>query len=286
MRHIFALFIAIAIVFVGIGPSGLAAQTDDDPLGWGEGIAADAATTAAVQSFLEEFTAAVNVGDGSAANLFTLEFLLESHESYEGGVAYFSSGFVSPMTLFDVETVFMYPEGGLSADVMFQGLIFPGAYYTYRYFFIETPHGYAVHHLQRQEPRLAEGMTGVSVDVILSDASLTVSESDVASVDVVFLEVQNTNTQEPLSTGVHVLPDGLTGSDAQAQLAADLYTFDWLGGTPTAPSSERTYAFVVEPGTTYFIQQFADGGDSRFAVLLTGEAFVTTITVGTEEPED
>lgn len=30
--------------------------------------------------------------------------------------------------------------------------------------------------------------------------------------------------------------------------------------------------------------QFADGGDSRFLVLLPGEAFVTTITVGPEEP--
>ena len=284
MGRIFALFVMFALMFIVNAPIGVAAQTDDDPLGWGEGVAADAATTAAVQAFFEDFTAAVNLRDGSAASMLSLDLLTEFYGSYEEGVSYFSGQFVASTNLFGVETVVAYPDGGFSAEVLFQGISFPGAYNTYRYFLIETPFGYAIHHLQVLEPRLAEGITGVSVAMALSDDGLTISETEIPEVDVLFLSVQNTNIQEPLSTGVHVLPDGMTASEAQAQLLDDLASLEWLGGTPTGPDAERTYAFVVEPGITYFIQQFADGGDSRFLVLLSGEEHFGTITVLPEEP--
>lgn len=288
MRRSSALFIVFALIVVGITPSVTAAQSGDDPLGWGEGVAADAATAEGVQTFFEDFTAAVNLGDGSAANVLSLELLTAFYGSYEEGVAYFSGAHPSfnvyPTELFGVDTILVYPSGGVSAEVQFQGIATLGGYFTYKYSLIETDYGYAIHYLEVLEPRLADGMTSAPVNVTISDDGLSLSEAEVAGVDVIVLNIENVSMENVLSTGLYVLPDGVTASDAQAQLAVDISAFEWLGGTPTGPDSESTYAFVVDPGSTYLVQQYADGGDNQFRVLLEGEQYVAIITVAPGEP--
>lgn len=271
--------LASLIVLFAILVSPMPALAQPDKLDHGEGAEVGVFEAARFTGLVQDFFDAVNALDGSAADFLT-QAQVDLYGSYEEAVTYFDQ-YAFPVEHYDSGNVLRYEDGFLSVDVLYSGLSLPAIYRTNRFYVtpVNNHRGYALDHVERLSLRLPEGMVGATVDVTLSDDSLTVSTSEVEAADVLILNMENTSTVNLLSTGVYVLPDGIDILDAQAQLAIDLSTFEWLGGTPTTEGSTRIHAFVVEPGTTYLIQHYAQQADGNLDTPTQGPEATAAITV-------
>lgn len=274
-RRIVSFFFSLVLLFA-VMPSGVSAQSD--PFDHGEGTEAGIVDSVAVEGFMENYFKAINELDGSAAEFLTLEL---AEAFVPDAVTYFDE-YAYQAELYEADNVLQYEDGYFSVEVLSRGESLPARYSARRFYLIsvDNPEGYAIDAAQRlEELRLPEGMSGATVEVIISDDGLSVSDDEVPAADILILDVENTSA-DILSTGIYVLPDGVEPIDAQAQLAIDDSSLAWLGGTPTGSGTTQIHAFVVDAGSTYLLQEFADGGDTQFRELLEGEQYIVTIAVG------
>lgn len=266
------------------------ALTADDPLGIGLGTpVADQATVETVSAFAQAFLEHINAADGSAANYLS-QNMLNQYGGYDAAWAYYAGG-AFPTEFFGVQNVLSYGSGHLSVEVNYSGGSVPGWYNTQRFYVLPVDGGFVLDYVQVLEATVIDGLSNTAIDVMVSDAGITTSAAEVSTSDVLVLNMINTSMTDILSVGVYVLPEGVDPVAAQSQLvmeeqsgipAAQL-SYEWLGGAPvkiaTAEGPEtRRYAFMVQPGTTYLLQQYVLGGDSVYYPM-EGDSYVTMVTV-------
>jgi hypothetical protein len=231
---------------------------------------ADQATTDDVLAFVDEAVERFNAGEGALA--FDANLLQPT---------------TAPIRVDEVRDVRVHEDDTLSVEVSYTGWITERTYYTERWYLSATGDGdvpYLVSAIEPTAPRLPADAATAEVAVVLADDGLTISETEVPAAEFLRYTVENTSDQTSLTTGLYVLPDGLSAAEAQAGLIEDTRegvfdSLEYVGPTPVRQSDSFEFAFDVRPGMTLFIQQFTVDDNFQNAVPLEGEEFATTLTI-------
>lgn len=256
-----AMIFVMLLMFLSTGTLPAAAQPSGNT-SYGEGTAADAATTTSVIAFVENFVERMNANDPSIVNVANetgLGFFLT--DSYNEALSNVESGMFVEIVLYDIVDVLIHDEGVVSVQVYFSGYVWgwQTTLQTERWYLIPDDAGSFILSDYSFEPLVSipDSLTTSTVTLTISNDGLELDTAEVASADVIVLEVTNPEANW-VSTGIFALPEGTTVADVQARLEADPFNGEgWVGKTPIASGPvEQTFAFIMEPGT-YIIQQFA-----------------------------
>lgn len=293
MKRILAL--VVLGVFTLVGPVGVSAQQGDDN-GHGKGQKADTATFEAAEGFIASFVALMNARDPAVVNLvapgdnganYGSWFFAGSYDEAVNNVA---GGAVAEIVLFDTRDVRTHDDGHVSVELTYSGYAqyYDGLYTQRWYLLSQEDGGFIIDDGAARVPRVPDDLRSVEAAVTLSNDGLSISESELAAADVLLLTVENTEPDAFLTTGIYVLPAGTSPQEAQAALFAD-YQDDGqvqslletvIGVTPRPAGTDSVYGYLVEPGTTYYIQQWTID-ENRNVIPFEGDAFITTFTIAT-----
>jgi len=188
------------------------------------------------------------------------------------------------ITLYEARDVRDHPTGHVSVELNYSGWSFPASYATDRFYLLPSGGRYVIDDWVPRKVRVPDDMTLAKTSLLLTDEGITLAETDFEAVNVVVLEAENASSSAS-SAQVFRLdePDIATG-EAQARLLAQEYEgLDFVGATPLRLGETWMYAFVVEAGETYLIQQNMLNEDGQNPQPIAGEEYVTTFLVAEEE---
>jgi hypothetical protein len=107
--------------------------------------------------------------------------------------------------------------------------------------------------------------------------------TDFSGITLVIIKMTNTDAAQALTTGIYELPDGVSAEEAQATMARGEFVYRYLGPTPLHPGETFTFAFLVEPGKHYLVQEWTLDQNLQTPQILQGMAFAATFVVAEDK---
>ena len=273
------ILLALVLLLSFWKPSTTLAQTDE----YGEGVAADLATTDEVIAFLNEFVTFFNDRDSVVIELVNNNYAWFNVDSYNGAVS-FLTGFASPIELYEARDVRVHDNGYLSIEVTCSGWNRAARYYTERWYLEPQGSGnYIILDALSVDTYVPKPMVAGDIGITLEQDKMTFDQTEVPVVDVLRLTFTNVEAV-PYSFSLYELPENSSLAEVQERLIAE----NDFGLTPLStilpvfPNEERQYGFLVEPGGAYVLQLYAYDEAITYAYALGGDQGTTLITIAEE----
>jgi hypothetical protein len=265
-------FLAAFVFILSLMPGAISAQTVDE----GKGVAADASTKASATTFVRTFTDLFNQHDLAVYDLAIPTYWAQP--SREEFATYLQN--TTPITLYGIGSVKTHTSTGhISVEVWYSGVWTASTYWTKRWYLQVVNSGYIIDHVQQLTPKAAGNLVVGTADLTLANDGLSMNTADFTEITLMILKTTNADAARALTTGLYEIPDGVSAEDAQATLAGDFGAYRYLGPTPLAPGGVLAWAFLVEPGRHYLVQEFTLDPNLQNPQIMQGANFALTFDI-------
>ena len=135
-------------------------------------------------------------------------------------------------------------------------------------------------HSEALAPKAAGDLVAGTAELTLANSGLTLNVPTLTGTTLLILRTTNQETTQALTSGLYELPDGVTAEEVQAALMSDYSAYRYIGPTPLAPGASSPWAFLVDPGKHYLIQEFTLDQNLQNPQIMQGAGFAVTFDIG------